>query len=358
MNQTERRETTPPFTLLMAVYGGNSLREVERSVQSSTIEQTLPPSQIVIVRDGAVQEPVQRYLDTLQSTMSVWFTAEHPDEPVPEVMIVPLDENRGLAHALNVGLQHCQYDIVARADSDDVSLPNRFATLIPLFVRRSNAAHTDEQSRRPVDVMGSAIREFSDDEDDPGQIRMLPAEGADLERYARMQSPVHHPSVVFRKSTVLDAGGYPEDSGRFEDYMLWERLMLAHARFLNVPQPLVLYRTSEAAYERRGGSEMFRDELRLQWRFLRDGFTTPWQFLRNVFVRAVYRVIPTSLRKRAYRSMTSRHNTEIAASPQPPLPPQHGRHSAAPREDASATSASSTMSASSATSEPPVPPLQ
>ncbi|KFI56830.1 glycosyltransferase [Bifidobacterium choerinum] len=338
----------PPFTLLMAVYGGNSLREVERSVQSSTIEQILPPSQIVIVRDGAVPDPVQRYLDTLQSTMSVWFAAEHPDEPVPQVTIVPLEENRGLAHALNVGLRHCKYDIVARADSDDVSLPNRFATLIPLFVRRSNAAHTSARGRRPIDVMGSAIREFSDDEDEPGQIRMLPAEGPELERYARMQSPVHHPSVVFRKSTVLAAGGYPEDSGRFEDYMLWERLMLAHAQFLNVPQTLVLYRTNEAAYERRGGGEMFRDELRLQWRFLRDGFTTPWQFLRNVVIRAIYRVIPTSLRKRAYRSMTSRHNTEIAASPKPPKPPERGRHSAAPSRHA----------ADGAQSEPPAPPTR
>ena len=102
MTHRERRETTAPFTLLMAVYGGNSLREVERSVQSSTIEQTLPPNQVVIVRDGPVQEPVQRYLDTLQSTMAVWFTAERPELEVPEVTIVPLDENRGLAHALNI----------------------------------------------------------------------------------------------------------------------------------------------------------------------------------------------------------------------------------------------------------------
>ena len=123
--------------------------------------------------------------------------------------------------------------------------------------------------------MGSAIREFTDDERQPGQIRMLPAEGADLEKYARMQSPVHHPSVVFRKSAVLAAGGYPEDAGRFEDYLLWERMMLNHAQFLNMPEPLVLYRTNQEAYERRGGWDMFREELRLQWRFLRDGFTSP-----------------------------------------------------------------------------------
>lgn len=139
------------------------------------------------------------------------------------------------------------------------------------------------KSKLPIDVMGSAIREFTDDERQPGQIRMLPAEGADLEKYARMQSPVHHPSVVFRKSAVLAAGGYPEDAGRFEDYLLWERMMLNHAQFLNMPEPLVLYRTNQEAYERRGGWDMFREELRLQWRFLRDGFTSPAQFLRNTF---------------------------------------------------------------------------
>ena len=128
MTHRERRETTAPFTLLMAVYGGNSLREVERSVQSSTIEQTLPPNQVVIVRDGPVQEPVQRYLDTLQSTMAVWFTAERPELEVPEVTIVPLDENRGLAHALNIGLQHCDFDVVARADCD---IHKRCKTTIP-----------------------------------------------------------------------------------------------------------------------------------------------------------------------------------------------------------------------------------
>ncbi len=329
---------TVPFTLLMAVYAGNSLREVERSIQSSTIEQTLPPSQVVIVRDGPVSDQVQQYLDTLQSTISVWFTVEHPDMPVPSVTIVPLAENRGLAHALNIGLEYCKSDIIARADCDDISLANRFATILPQFIRRSSASHTSAKSKLPIDVMGSAIREFSGDETQPGQVRMLPAEGRELEKYARMQSPVHHPSVVFRKSAVLAAGGYPEDAGRFEDYMLWERMMLNHAQFLNVPEPLVLYRTNQEAYERRGGWEMFREELRLQWRFLRDGFTTPWQFIRNTFIRAAYRMMPTAVRKHAYHSIVSRRNSELSgagntAHAQEETQPR-GRHSAAAPQNA------------------------
>ncbi len=33
----------PPFTLLMSVYGGNTIIYLERAVQSGTIEKTLPP---------------------------------------------------------------------------------------------------------------------------------------------------------------------------------------------------------------------------------------------------------------------------------------------------------------------------
>ena len=80
MTHRERRETTAPFTLLMAVYGGNSLREVERSVQSSTIEQTLPPNQVVIVRDGPVQEPVQRYFDGIRCSRP-WRCGSPPSAP-------------------------------------------------------------------------------------------------------------------------------------------------------------------------------------------------------------------------------------------------------------------------------------
>ena len=72
----------------MSVYGGNTLRELERAVQSGTIEQTLPPAQLVIVRDGPVPDDIQRYLDSLPSTMAVWFAVEHPDRPARSVSVV------------------------------------------------------------------------------------------------------------------------------------------------------------------------------------------------------------------------------------------------------------------------------
>jgi glycosyltransferase involved in cell wall biosynthesis len=221
----------------------------------------------------------------------------------PEITVLELARNSGLAHALNQGLRRCRYDLVARADSDDISLPARFATIIPLL----DGLHGGLRSGQ-CDIVGSAIREFSGDERHPGQVRTLPAGGRELLDFARVQSPLHHPSVAFRKSAVQRVGGYPEHSGRFEDYLLWERLILTGARLHNVAEPLVLYRVDAGAYQRRGGWAMFRDELALQRRFRADGFTSTAQFVRNVAIRALYRLMPTGLRKLGYRALIAVRN--------------------------------------------------
>ena len=122
--------------------------------------------------------------------------------------------------------------------------------------------------------------------------------------YARSQSPLNHPSVAFLKSAILQVGGYPEGIGRFEDYLLWERLILNGARFHNLSEPLVLYRVDAGAYQRRGGFDMWREEIRLQQRFHRDGFTTTVQFLRNIAIRSAYRLLPTGIRRFGYRLVT------------------------------------------------------
>ena len=52
--------------------------------------------------------------------------------------IVPITINQGLAKALNEGLKYCQYNLVARMDSDDISLPDRFLKQINYFKINKN----------------------------------------------------------------------------------------------------------------------------------------------------------------------------------------------------------------------------
>lgn len=273
------------FSVLLPVYGGDSLAFFRRAVESNTVEQTARPSQLVVVRDGEVPADIEAYLDRLP--------AELGREGI-RVTVERLPRPSGLAAALNAGLQSCDHEFVARADADDIALPERYAVEIPVL-------------EADADLVGSSIQEFTEHDGtlERGQVRTLPAGGAALDRYARMQSPLHHPSVAFRRSVVLEAGGYPERAGRFEDYLLWARLMMRGARLRNVPDVLVLYRVDAGAYSRRGGMAMFRGEIGLQRRFLSMGFVTPVQFARNVAVRALYRLVPTGLRQVAYRFLVA-----------------------------------------------------
>lgn len=270
-------EVEDRFSVLLPVYRGDQVEHLERSFRSVTQEQTRGPDQVVIVQDGPVRPAVARFLESV---------AERADTTV-----VRLPENRGLARALEVGLAACRYEIVARADADDISLPRRFETQVPLV-------------RDQFDVVGSAIQEF-EDETRPGMVRLPPVEQDAIARYARFLDPFNHPSVVFRRSTVRAAGGY-EHLPLMEDYLLFARLIAHGARVANVAEPLVLYRVGAGAYARRGGWALLRSEISLQRVLHTEGFTTRTQMARNLAVRGGYRLVPEGLRRRTYRAFVIR----------------------------------------------------
>ncbi|WP_205739725.1 glycosyltransferase [Georgenia sp. SYP-B2076] len=274
---------TEPFSVLLPVYRGDTAAHFERAVRSVTVDQVLRPSELVVVRDGPVGPALAAVLEALVSG-----AATSPAGDVP-VTILQLGRNQGLARALERGLAACAHEIVARADADDISLPDRFATQIPLVVGG-------------LDLLGSAITEFEDDEACRGLTRVLPERADDIAATARFRDPFNHPSVVYRRAAVQRAGGY-RHLDLMEDYWLFARMIAAGARVGNVSQPLVLYRVGAGAYRRRGGWKLLRSEVALQRRFRAAGFTTTAQFVRNVAVRGGYRFVPELVRKVAYRRM-------------------------------------------------------
>jgi len=262
------------FTLLMSVYSGDRADFLWAAVESSTFAQTLRPTRVVIVRDGPVEKTVQAVLDELGA---------HPD-----MTVVELEQNVGLAAALNAGLAQVTTPLVARMDADDVSAPERFAKQIPLL-------------EGGLDVVGSAIAEFTDDPSKPGLVRHVRTDPDEIARAARLASPLHHPAVVYKVEAVTAVGGYPE-LNRMEDYLLWAKLIANGARLGNIDEPLVYYRVGAGSYARRGGLEMWRSERRLQTELRRMGFTTRPQWARNLILRGpLYRLIPQAWRKTGYR---------------------------------------------------------
>lgn len=265
------------FSVLLPVYRGDQPRFFSRAIKSVTVDQERRPSEVVIVRDGPVGPGLAAVLEHVRGGR---LTGGVP------TTVVELPHNVGLGRALEAGLEACAHEVVARADADDVSLPRRFAIQVPLV-------------EAGVDLLSSAVAEFTTDESRPGLVRAWPTDAAGICALARLADPFNHPSVIYRRSAVAAAGGY-EHLDRMEDYWLFIRMIAAGARVANVGEPLVLYRVGAGAYQRRGGARLLRSEFVLQWRMVRSGFTTPPQFVRNLAVRGAWRVIPTAIRQPLY----------------------------------------------------------
>jgi glycosyltransferase involved in cell wall biosynthesis len=282
-----------PFSLLVPVWDGDQPGHLRRAFRSAVDDQTVRPDQVVIVRDGPVRAELARCISELVA-----------GSPVP-VTLVPLERNSGLGPALDRGLAASRFDIVARQDADDVSMPHRFAVELPLIAS--------------ADIVGSGLLEFATDTDEIVGQRVPPTEPAQIQRYARMADPFNHPTIVYRKRAVLAAGGYG-DLPLMEDYALFARMLLGGARAVNVPEPLVFYRVGEAAFKRRGGRRLLRSELRLQREFRQLGFTTRVQYARNVLIRGGYRMVPWWCRRAVYRPVLSRRRGGRPGQEQPSPP--------------------------------------
>lgn len=271
--------TDDRFTLLLPVYSGDKAEHLRDAFRTSVAEQSRPPNEVVIVRDGPVGPELQDCLDELSRTAPM------------DLRRVDLDANAGLANALTVGLDVARHDIVARMDADDLSFPERFS--------RQLEALSDG-----LDLVGSGLVEFHGDLNHTIRERVAPT-GAEIRDYARFRSPFNHPTVVYRRQAVVAAGGY-QPMGQMEDYWLWIRMLEAGARVDNISEPLLGYRVDEGAYARRGGVRQLSAEFHLQRAMRRLDFTTRRQFARNVAIRGTYRLVPTALRRRSYRMLTRR----------------------------------------------------
>jgi len=283
-----------PFSLLVSVYDGDRPDYLRRAFRSAVDDQTVRPDQAIIIRDGPVRDELAGCLDELRCS-----------SPVP-VTFIPLERNGGLGPALDRGVAASWFDVIARQDADDVSMPHRFEVELPLI--------------QDADIVGAGLLEFVNDIDDIIGQRIPPTDPAQIQRYARMHDPFNHPTVVYRRRAVLAAGGYGE-LPLMEDYALFARMLAGGARAINVPEPLVYYRVGPEAFKRRGGTGLLRSELRLQREFRREGFTSTAEYVRNVAVRGGYRLIPWWCRRAVYRPMVAHYTERLDQPPAAPSPP-------------------------------------
>lgn len=267
------------FSLLLPVYAGDKPEFLTLAFESSVQQQTLRPAEVVIVQDGPVPPALAAELQRLSA-----------ESPAP-VNLVRLPENRGLTAALNAGLAACRYEVVARMDADDVSMPDRFARQWEIL-------------SHGYDLVGTGMVEFETDPAVTGARRVPPVGPKRIRDHARTHNPFNHPTMMYRAAAIEAIGGY-QPFGKMEDYWLGVRMIASGTRVQNIADPLVKYRVGAGAFARRGGWAEARTEWKLQGELRRMGFVTTGQYVRNVVVKGAYRLMPAGIKKILFRSLVA-----------------------------------------------------
>lgn len=196
------------LTVLLPVFNG--AQYITEAVES-ILKQTYTNFELLVINDGSTDN-TQAILEGLAARDA-------------RVRVVSR-ENRGLIASLNQGLALSNTDLVVRMDADDVALPNRLERQA-LFM----AEHPD------VAVCGAGLVFY-----ETGEEKYLPEKHDALRALALFNTPVFHPTVIMRKSSVLAVGGYSSNAPCAEDYDLWERMLHAGSRFANLSEVLLRYR--------------------------------------------------------------------------------------------------------------------
>lgn len=185
---------------------------------ASVLDQTMPDFEFIIINDGSTDRTGE-------------IIRSFPDDRI----IYIEQENRGLAAALNAGLQIARADYIARFDADDICYSKRleeqfrFLTSNPqYFIVGSAADYVDEKGEFVFTWIPPAIS------------------NEDIRRLAKRACPFIHSSVLYKKDIIIQSGGYNDHAFTFEDHFLW-RNALCKGKAFNIVRPLLKVRLNSCS---------------------------------------------------------------------------------------------------------------
>lgn len=263
------------YSVLMSVYYKENPEYLKAAIESM-LNQTVLTNDFVLVCDG----PLTPELDEVINQ----FYAKYPGI----FQIHRLEKNQGLGNALNAGLNLCRNELVARMDSDDISLPERCQLQLDMFRQNSELA-----------LCSGNIAEFEVDINHVTGIRHVPSSYNEILKFAKRRNPMNHMAVMYSKQAVIASGNYIELS-LAEDYYLWARMLHKGYHAINIDEILVYARIGNGMYARRGGFSYVGKMFALQKKLLQIHFISSSEFAFNCVIRTLGSIIPNFARRNLY----------------------------------------------------------
>lgn len=263
---TQQNPKEFPFmiSVIMSVYNAEKyLREALDSI----VEQTYKNFEFIIINDC--------------SNDSSWSILKEYANNHKNIVLFNNIDNLGLTRNLNLALCFAKGKYIARMDADDISDLKRFERQIEFF------------NKNPLyDIVGT----FSVDIDGNGHIirkRTAPIFHSKIIRMLPKLSPITHPTVMFKKSSLQPLGYYNVKYATSQDLDLWLRAAGAGLKFYNIPEFLFKYRMDENFLDRKSLKFRWNDtKIRLKGY---KHINLPLHKYRFAFIPLILGIIPKPL---------------------------------------------------------------
>lgn len=212
---------------------------LELSIRSILL-QTFRDFELIIVDDGSNKD----------DCLSILKKHARADS---RIRLIRNKKNLGLVASLNLGVQEAKSPLIARMDSDDISLPNRLERQFSFL-----------NSHPQYDLIGSWA-EVIDESDYPIGTIKFPTDPSDISSSIIRGNIVIHPTWMFRKSLFEQIGGYDAASINTEDYDFLLKAAKKHT-IGNIPEILLQYRfnTHGISFKKNKIQEWY--SLKARWR--------------------------------------------------------------------------------------------
>lgn len=278
MDLQNRNIEDATISVLISVYKSEKAPFLDEAIHSIWTEQTMKPSQIVLVEDGLLT-------DELYAVIAKW-----KDQLGDVLTIIKNDENIGLTKSLNKGIKHVTSKYIARMDSDDRSVSDRFELQVEYLQRNGD-----------VDIVGGFLQEF-DSENPCLNVRRYPTTPDEAKRNIYKVSPLAHPSVMMRtKLFTEDSLSYNEKYRTSQDIALWFDAVCTGHKIGNIDKVLICFRRDGDVYKRRSKAKAWNE-----FKIYCDGINRMYGIISLKYIypisRLIFRLMPIYVVRWGYNS--------------------------------------------------------
>lgn len=264
------------YSVLMSLYIKEKPEYLRMAIQSM-IDQSYKPDEIIIVKDGPITDELQRVLDEYKTAYPKLFN------------IVGYEKNKGLGLALNYGLNHCRNELVARMDTDDISKLNRCEKQVKAFEKNPDLC-----------IVGSSVDEFYDNLSNITGKRIVPSNPKEIYEFAKKRSAFNHPTVMYRKSKVMEYNGY-SNLRRNQDVDLFGRMLFGGCKAANFKDSLLFFRSDENLAKRRKSWENSKSYIETIKRFWKMDYSSFFDYIIVAVGQMIMFVMPIFVQNWLYK---------------------------------------------------------